>query len=82
MARILADYIKDNKLQIHIIPNSDKNEIIGWDDKKKELRIKINAPPEKNKANAELLKFLKKNLKHKVEIIKGLKSRTKTILVY
>lgn len=82
MARILAEYIKDNKLQVHIIPNSSKNEIIGWDDEKKELKLRINAPPEKNKANKELIKFLKKELKCQVEIIKGLKSRNKIILIH
>lgn len=82
MAGILAKYIEGNKLQVRIIPNSSKNEIVGWDPEKKELRIKINALPEKNKANTELLKFLKKELKRPVEIVKGLKSRTKTILIH
>ncbi|MBD3259885.1 YggU family protein [Candidatus Woesearchaeota archaeon] len=82
MARILAKYIKDNKLQVRIIPNSGRNEILGWDSSRKELKIKINAPPEKNKANTELLKFLKKELKRPVELIKGNKSRTKTVLVH
>jgi uncharacterized protein (TIGR00251 family) len=82
MARILAEYIKDNKLQVHIIPNSSKNEIAGWDNEKKELKIRINAPPDKNKANIELIKFLKRELKCQVEIIKGFKSRNKIILVH
>lgn len=74
--------IKENKLILHlrIIPSSSKNEI-----KEKingRLKIKIKAPPEKGKANKELIKFLSKLLKIKkneIEIIKGKTSQDKTL---
>ena len=56
---------------------TSKTEILGWDEEKQALRIAIHAPPEDNKANKELLKFLKKTLKRKVELIKGKTSREK-----
>ncbi|MEK6914656.1 MAG: DUF167 family protein [Nanoarchaeota archaeon] len=41
--------------------------------------IYLKKPAEDNKANLELLKLLKKNLKTEVKIIKGFKSRNKII---
>ena len=48
------------------------------------LKIRIKAPPEKGKANCELIKFLAKELKmpkSAVRIIKGEKSREKVVIV-
>ncbi len=73
----IEKYIKDNILKVLIKPNSPKNQILGFDENKKALRISIKAVPEKGKANQELVKFISKLLKKKVEIIKGLKSREK-----
>lgn len=65
-----------SKLKVIITPNSSKNEIIS---KGEIWKIKIAAPPEKGKANEELLKFLKKSLKIKAKIVKGSKSREKLL---
>ena len=48
-------------LLVKIIPKSKKNEMIGWQDDF--LKIRIQAPAEKNKANEELIRFLSKILK-------------------
>jgi len=46
-------------LKIKITPNSPKNEII--EHTKDYMRIRINAVPEKGRANEELIKFLSKH---------------------
>ena len=78
----LTQYIKDNKLKVLIKPNSPKNSILGFDSSKKALKISIKAVPKKGKANQELIKFISKLLKKKVEIIKGLTSRNKILKIY
>ena len=69
--------IKDNKISIHVIPNASATEI--KDISGNIVHIRIAAPPDKNKANAELIKFFKKEFKLKVQIISGEKSRDKII---
>ena len=68
-------------LKIRIVPNSSKNDIIKEDEF---LKIKITAQPIENKANKALIEFLSKKFripKTKIEIIKGLTSKDKTILI-
>jgi uncharacterized protein (TIGR00251 family) len=77
----ITKYIQNNKLNIFIKPNSSKSQILGFDSNKKALKIAVKAPPEKGKANQELIKFLSKLLKKKIRIVKGLKSREKIISI-
>ena len=66
-------------LKVKVIPNAKKDEICGWHNGA--LKIKLNAQPEDGKANAALLKFLKK-LGIEAELQRGLKSREKEVLVH
>jgi len=69
-------------LKIKVIPNSPNNCIIGVVGDM--LKVKINAQPEDNKANKELIIYLAKFFgvkKQNIEIINGLKSRKKTISI-
>ncbi len=68
-------------LRIKVIPKSPKNEIteIMDDDT---IKIRIKAVPEKGKANAELIKFLSKELeleKSRISIISGKTEQLKLI---
>ena len=57
-------------LTVKVIPNSKKSAIVGWQDDV--LKIRIAAPPDKGKANAELISFLAKVLhiaKSQIELI-------------
>jgi uncharacterized protein (TIGR00251 family) len=58
-------------LRVKVIPRSAKTEIVG-EMADGTLKIKIAAPPEKGKANEELVRFLSAHfgMKH-VEIISG-----------
>ena len=64
-------------LKIITKPNSKKTEIVSDNDGI--LIITIKSPPEKGKANQELVKFLSKHFKRKVEIISGFKSKRKIL---
>ncbi|PIN80255.1 hypothetical protein COV11_04370 [Candidatus Woesearchaeota archaeon CG10_big_fil_rev_8_21_14_0_10_30_7] len=63
-------------IKIKLKPNSKENKIISkgtiWE-------IKIKEPAIDNRANKELVKFLKKELKKQVRIVKGMKSKEKII---
>jgi uncharacterized protein (TIGR00251 family) len=58
-------------LRVKVIPRSAKTEIVGTMSDGT-LKIKVAAPPEKGKANDELVRFLAEHYKvKKVEIISG-----------
>lgn len=67
---------------IKVIPKSQKNEIVGWEND--ELKIKIRAVPEKGNANEALITFLAKYLKvskSSISLYSGEKSRHKRIFI-
>lgn len=68
------------RLEIKAVPNAPKSEVIGW--LGDALRVKVHAPPEEGKANAELCAFLAKTLalpKGSVSLGRGASSRSKVI---
>ena len=75
----LSDHIKNGTLSVIAKPNASKTEIIGWDSSSNSLRIAVAAVPDKDKANIELLKFLKKESGRKCNLISGAKAKEKVI---
>lgn len=71
--------IDQNPFNIIVKPNSPKNRILSYDKEKGAYRVAIKAKPEDNKANLEIIKFFSRLLKKEVRIIKGIKSKKKTI---
>lgn len=68
-------------IKVKIIPNSSKNDIIVEGDV---IKAKVTAQPIENKANKALIELLSKKLKvpkSKIEIVKGLTSKEKTLLI-
>jgi len=68
--------------RVKVQPGASKDEIVGVQGDA--LKIKINAPPLKGKANKALIDFLAKELavkKSQIEVISGHTSRIKTIKV-
>ena len=63
---------------INVKPNAPETKIV---EKGKEWRVAVKAPPDKGKANAELVKFLTKELKKKVTIKSGHASRKKVLRI-
>jgi len=70
-------------LRLQVKPNSKKQEIV-LDSLDKKITIFVKAPPDKGKANKELLKFMAKILEKntsEISIVAGLTSRDKTIII-
>lgn len=63
-------------IKIKVKTNSPKSEIIKQDDY---YKVYVKSPPEKNKANEEIIKLFYKKLKRRVRIVKGLKSKEKLL---
>lgn len=74
----LKSICKNNLLAVRVIPNSGRNEIIIDHEK---VKIYLKSIPDKNKANQELIKFLKMECDLSVEIKSGLKSRDKILRI-
>lgn len=69
-------------INLKVIPNAKKTEIIGLLDEA--LKIKVSSPPVEGKANAQIIKFFSDYLKvskSKLEIISGEKSKYKQLKV-
>ncbi|MBI2549723.1 DUF167 domain-containing protein [Candidatus Woesearchaeota archaeon] len=73
--------IKDSTtITVVVKPNSSKNDIACYDSEKKAWIIKIKAAAEKDKANIELLNFLRKATGVRFAIKNGIHSRKKTLI--
>ncbi|MBW2973099.1 DUF167 domain-containing protein [Candidatus Woesearchaeota archaeon] len=75
----IEKYIKNNSLKILVKPNSKKNEILGYDENRKAVKVAIAAQAEKGKANLEVIKFFSKLLGKQVRIKSGLASKEKLL---
>lgn len=71
-------YIQNGKLKVKVIPHSGRTELKEEDGK---LKVYLKSAPEKGKANAELIKFFKKNYKLSVRIKSGETNREKVLEV-
>jgi uncharacterized protein len=72
---------KGIEISVKVVPHSKKETIVGWEGDS--LKIRLRSPPEKNKANEELIEFLALLLdlpKSNIQILKGFTSRIKRIL--
>ncbi len=67
------------RIWVKVKPNSPKTSITGMENNI--LAIQLNAPPENNRANIELIKFLSKATGKEVRIISGFNKRLKLIAI-
>lgn len=74
----LQKYLHNGFLAVKVIPNARRSELV---EDEQGLKLYLNAVPDKNKANMELLKFFKKEFGLVVEIKSGLKSREKLLRI-
>ncbi len=79
---MIKNHEKNILLELNVSPNKCRFCFDGFDKWTNRLRVKITNQPEKGKANKELIRELEKFFNTKVEIIKGQKSRYKTVLVH
>jgi uncharacterized protein (TIGR00251 family) len=70
------------RLAVKVTPNTGRNEVTGF--KEDVLQVRIAAPPEKGKANKELVDFLSDKLgvkKSSITITRGPTSRNKVLAI-
>jgi uncharacterized protein (TIGR00251 family) len=69
-------------LELKIIPNAPRNEVVGW--LGPALKVKIHAPALEGRANDELLDFLAERLglpRRSITLLRGDKSRQKVVRI-
>lgn len=69
-------------LELKIIPNAPRNEIVGW--LGPALKVKVHAPALEGRANDELLDFLAEHLglpRRAITLMRGDKSRQKVVRI-
>lgn len=85
MSKNIFLFQKDDKviLNLNVKPNS-KHQKLSYDPLEEELTIYIKSPPDKGKANKELIKYLADILNlssSKITLIAGHASRDKTLVI-
>lgn len=65
------------KFKIIVKTNARENKILPFDSEKNAWRVEITEPPEKNKANIAIIKFLSKQFNKKIRITSGFTSKEK-----
>lgn len=76
---IIAEILRKNVVKVIVKPSSQATKIAGYDSAREALRIDISEPPDKDKANKELIKFFNRLTGKKAAIISGMKSREKLL---
>lgn len=69
-------------VDIEVSPKSKKFEIIGYNEWREKIEIRIKAVPQKGKANKEITNEFSNLTGSQAEIISGLKSQHKTLKMY
>ncbi|MDR2738201.1 MAG: DUF167 domain-containing protein [Puniceicoccales bacterium] len=66
------------RIPVRVIPNASRTEVVSFCDGI--LRIRIMEPPDDNRANGALVKFLSKKLGVKtISVVCGLRTRNKVV---
>ncbi len=71
--------IQENKFKVIIKTNARENKFISYDENKKGYKINLKARAIEGEANKELIKFLSRELKKKVKIVSGFRSKEKLL---
>ena len=69
-------------VDIEVSPKSKKFEIIGYNEWREKLEIRIKSVPLKGKANKEIVNEFSDLTGSQVEIVSGLKSQHKTLKIH
>jgi len=79
---MIKDTPKGPELAVKVVPKSSRNSLAGWENG--ELKVRLNAVPEKGSANKELIDFLSEILnipKSHIILTHGKTSRHKRLLI-
>ena len=70
------------RISVRVTPRATRDEVVGWDRARGALQVRVTATPADNAANGALIRLLAKTYrvpKSSVRIVKGAKSRDKTV---
>ena len=84
LSEILIKAANDENKKMILIkarPNANRTQITSYNGETEEFSIDVAAPPDKNKANSELMKYISRLIKKKVEISGGATSRHKHLKI-
>lgn len=73
--------LKSSPFKIIVRTNMPRTEIIGFDLVRDSYKMNVHAHPERGKANIEIIRFFKKELKKDIKIISGITSKQKLIKI-
>ncbi|MCG2828623.1 DUF167 domain-containing protein [Methanothermobacter sp. K4] len=69
-------------VDIEVSPASGRFEITSYNEWRNRIEVKIRAPPEKGRANREIIREFSATFNTKADIVSGHKSRHKTLKLY
>jgi uncharacterized protein (TIGR00251 family) len=69
-------------LKMEISPKSDRFRIVGYNDWREALEVRIKALPQKGKANKEIINEFSEITERTIEIVSGHKSHHKILKIY
>lgn len=72
---------ENGTFKVKVKANQNKNEITGYDEERDIYLLNIKEKAENNKANIEIIKYMKRLLKKDVKIIKGITNKEKVIKI-
>jgi len=67
------------RIKILVKTNTNKSEILEFDEQKQAYRVNVKSIPEKGKANLEIIKLFHKKFKKPIKIVKGFKGKEKIL---
>ena len=83
MIEALKQTDKGVLVAIEVIPNSKQTEIpAGYNEWRRSVVVRVKSPPSRGKANSEIVKEMEKLFGRKVEIVRGVTSSNKQVIVY
>jgi uncharacterized protein len=69
------------ELDLVVTPSCPRSEVVGVDEWRGRLVVRLRSPPEKGEANQELVSLLSHLFSAPVEVLRGHSSRMKTVSV-
>jgi len=81
----MEEALKESKdgvlIDVTVSPNAKRTEVVGYNQWRKAIEVRVKSPPKGGKANTELIEFFRQIFRCDVVIVKGQTSTQKTLLI-
>lgn len=78
---MLSTLLDKKSFAVIVKPHAPRDELVKFDHKRNALIVRLKAEAKNNKANIALVTFMSRLLKHKVEIVRGFRSKQKLLRI-